>query len=171
MTMTLRELRAWHEDKYNTKFLSREDYQVHFDAIALIDAHLSQPQPVAQGEAEGLQPHKWERKYAGTGRTVWECSECFRYGGFAERPCSEPSKHPGCNADALQATPTIPTGHRVVPIEFGDDFIDAMCEVVCVEAGESFSKLDNFTKGCLRDTQRKALLAAITVAAPDAGGV
>jgi hypothetical protein len=51
MTMTLRELRAWHEDKYNTKFLSREEYQVHFDAIALIDAHLSQPQPVAQGEA------------------------------------------------------------------------------------------------------------------------
>lgn len=71
----------------------------------------------------------------------------------------------------LYATPPPPAGFRVVPVEFGDDFIDAMCEVVCVEAGESFSALDNFTKGCLRDTQRKALQAAITVAAHDAGGV
>lgn len=126
----------------------------------------AQPKPVAQGEAVALQPHKWERKYTGTGRTVWECSECFRYGGFAERPCSEPSKHPGCNADALQATPTIHTGQRVVP----DGLADLLNEVSVMLSNnlEVVDCMPEFRYPMVDELSGFSLMLA---AAPDAGGV
>lgn len=155
--MTLRELRAWHEDKYNTKFLSREDYQVHFDAMELIDAHLSQPQPVAHGQPCKLCFGRGERTADGSNGRRVRCNTCDGTGKISQpvaqaeavaldapalvgntqfgigvpwasviRCAQRRYLHKDYTAltqeqiaefrDAL-IPPTIPTGHRVVPVE------------------------------------------------------
>jgi hypothetical protein len=222
MKMTLRELRAWHEDKYNTKFLSSEDYQVHFDAIALIDAHLSQPQPVAQGEAvvvtlaeaERIAQHAYvagKRGYtfpefvdelrsaatptipteqdavdveARTGHPEADrvldrmnssdpdfddcaaaCALIYRLVGELKGPDGFATWNDACVAERVLRVAaekaTIPTGHRVVPVEPTDEML-----LQGVKEG-----LAAKSSGADPAPWCKASYKAMLAAAPDAGGV
>jgi hypothetical protein len=82
------------------------------EAWEVVRSHLSQPQPVAQGEAVA-----WQRRdritHGGGDAPGWShWREVGRY-EFAEHN----GKYPHIEFRELFATPTIPTGHRVVPVE------------------------------------------------------
>jgi hypothetical protein len=128
MTMTLTQV-AWKLGE-----LAREGavrYDAHDMAVMCsqmadaVTSHLSQPQPVAQGEAVDLDIEWPEFHQQGMGcgledRGITDRYDAMRYGwDEALAACANAFKN---------ATPTIPAGHRVVPTEAIDH--EAIAEVV-----------------------------------------
>jgi hypothetical protein len=104
------------------------DYdQLHALADA-IDFHLSQPQPVAQGEAVAesckLCSGRGERTADGSNGRRVRCKTCD-----------------GTGKIALHATPTIPAGHRVVPVDaefvVPDGWVFYSADFSCVVSGRT----------------------------------
>lgn len=114
MTMTLEQVRDY------LRCSMYEDLKGLADAI---DAHLPQPQPVAEGEAAGESYVKCVRCHGKGMADIYVGST----GGSFDQPPDPVFERDACpeceGACFVPATPTIPTGHRIVPVEtFG--FID-----------------------------------------------
>lgn len=102
MSMTIEQVRDWHRQWAKDSNMQGE-YLIHIAMADAIDAHLSQPQPVAQGDAVG---------YA----QVMPGSVGFTMAVFHAHKVAE--------GTPLYIT-TIPTGHRVVPVVPTESMVDA----------------------------------------------
>jgi hypothetical protein len=185
---------AEHEDQDLTDRVSLESFTStlrerlnDYVILARKDAHLSQPQPVAQGEAVVRD-------------AALECARrCYGYWKGAEE-MDYFDKHltspgiaytidmvEGILRNKLLATPTIPTGHRVVPDDLLTVALEAndMCrsafqvaervatQYSTVYAGTNFGALHEQLKKSL-DRQHQVLKPyreAELAASPSAGGV
>jgi len=117
-----------------------------------VTAHLSQPQPVAQGEALAWQ----YRCITEEGPSkVWHMIDKETYDRWRETSWSR------MEFRELFATPTIPTGYRVVPVEPTPEMLERAREVHAPLDGED----DDFDYEFTRTW--KAMIAA----SPSAGGV
>lgn len=107
MTMTLEQVR----DELRRPWNQTSAFAWCAQLADAIDAHLSQPQPVAQGEAVAWM---WERRYSNGGYSKVTFSDeqsAREYAKDGESLTSPDLVYP------LYATPTIPAGHRVVTVE------------------------------------------------------
>jgi len=103
------------------------------DLADAIEAHLSQPQPVAQGEVVAwqrrvyLQPSEAEEG----GWTEW--FDCSPFSAEIITKAKPEGRYPFEEVRPLYATPTIPTGHKFVP----EDLPRPMCDVLAWHLEES----------------------------------
>jgi hypothetical protein len=140
MTMTLEQLAEW-ESHFLQDAIDMEDglggnrdrWATHLRVAASIASScISQPQPVAQGKAVG---GEFDMRYDAGFEDGWH------------------------KAKKRFSTPTIPTGHRVVPVEWTPAMRDAW-NAACNHS-------DGGAKSWFVAKAYRAMLAA----APDAGGV